>query len=81
MAEEVRFELTEHCCSAVFKTAALNRSATLPHYSNKFSKWIGKFKEAAQTIGVIFNCKVGDGFFSTSEIFVDFKLTLQMKLV
>ena len=30
MAEEVRFELTELLHSAVFKTAALNHSATLP---------------------------------------------------
>jgi hypothetical protein len=31
MAEEVRFELTELLHSAVFKTAALNHSATLPN--------------------------------------------------
>ncbi len=30
MAEEVGFEPTEACTSAVFKTAALNHSATLP---------------------------------------------------
>ncbi len=30
MAEEVRFELTELLHSAVFKTAALNHSATFP---------------------------------------------------
>jgi hypothetical protein len=31
MAEAVRFELTEHCCSAVFKTAGLNHSPKLPN--------------------------------------------------
>ena len=36
MAEEVRFELTELLHSAVFKTAALNHSATLP-----LSKYFG----------------------------------------
>lgn len=30
LAEGVRFELTDGCPSAVFKTAALNHSATLP---------------------------------------------------
>ena len=30
MAEAVRFELTEHFCSSVFKTGAINR--TLPHF-------------------------------------------------
>lgn len=30
MAEEVRFELTEGCPSAVFKTAAFSHSATPP---------------------------------------------------
>ena len=30
MAEELRFELREHFCSAVFKTAGLNHSPTLP---------------------------------------------------
>ncbi len=30
LAEAVRFELTEHCCSAVFKTAGLNHSPKLP---------------------------------------------------
>ena len=30
MAEAVRFELTDGCPSLVFKTSALNRSATLP---------------------------------------------------
>ncbi len=34
MAEEVRFELTELLHSAVFKTAALNHSATLPCRGN-----------------------------------------------
>ena len=33
MADRVRFELTVHCCTAVFKTAALNRSATHPVFS------------------------------------------------
>ena len=32
MAEEVRFELTDSCPSPVFKTGALNRSATLPDF-------------------------------------------------
>ena len=36
MAEEVRFELTELLHSAVFKTAALNHSATLP----LFTTWL-----------------------------------------
>ena len=30
LAEAVRFELTEHFCSAVFKTAGLNHSPKLP---------------------------------------------------
>ena len=30
LAEAVRFELTDGCPSPVFKTGALNRSATLP---------------------------------------------------
>ncbi len=30
MAEAVRFELTEHFCSSVFKTGAINR--TLPRF-------------------------------------------------
>ena len=30
MAEAVRFELTEHFCSLVFKTSAINR--TRPHF-------------------------------------------------
>ena len=30
MAEAVRFELTDSCPSTVFKTVALNHSATLP---------------------------------------------------
>ena len=32
MAEAVRFELTEHFCSLVFKTSAINR--TRPHFHN-----------------------------------------------
>ena len=32
LAEEVRFELTERCRSAVFKTAGINHSPTLPYY-------------------------------------------------
>lgn len=32
LAEAVRFELTDGCPSLVFKTSALNHSATLPHY-------------------------------------------------
>ena len=35
MAEAVRFELTEHFCSSVFKTGAINR--TLPHF-HKFGR-------------------------------------------
>lgn len=31
LAEAVRFELTDSFPSPVFKTGALNRSATLPH--------------------------------------------------
>jgi hypothetical protein len=30
MAEAVRFELTEHFCSSVFKTGAINQA--LPHF-------------------------------------------------
>ena len=30
LAEAVRFELTEHFCSSVFKTGAINQ--TLPHF-------------------------------------------------
>lgn len=46
MAEEVRFELTEACTSAVFKTAALNHSATLPNtlYRNFIAHSPLKFK-------------------------------------
>ena len=31
MAAQVRFELTEHCCSTVFRTAAINHSTTAPY--------------------------------------------------
>ena len=46
MAEEVRFELTEAFTSAVFKTAALNHSATLPNtlYLNSIAYSLPKFK-------------------------------------
>ena len=46
MAEEVRFELTEAFTSAVFKTAALNHSATLPNtlYPNSIAYSLRKFK-------------------------------------
>jgi hypothetical protein len=37
MAEGVRFELTDGCPSPVFKTGALNRSATPPLKENLFS--------------------------------------------
>ena len=36
MAERVRFELTEHCCSAVFKTAGLNHSPISPNNNETF---------------------------------------------
>ena len=32
----MRFELTEHFCSSVFKTGAINR--TLPHFHEKLSE-------------------------------------------
>ena len=34
MAEEVRFELTEPCGSSVFKTDAIDHSATLPEFQS-----------------------------------------------
>ena len=36
-AEEVRFELTRHCCLLVFKTSALSHSATLPESSPRYA--------------------------------------------
>ena len=33
MAEEVRFELTDGCPSPVFKTGAIDHSATLPYWA------------------------------------------------
>src|SRR5690554_8130468 len=40
MAEEVRFELTEGCPSAVFKTAAFSRSATPPSLRWRFYMFV-----------------------------------------
>lgn len=39
LAEAVRFELTDGCPSLVFKTSALNHSATLPgtQYCSRFA--------------------------------------------
>lgn len=39
LAEAVRFELTDGCPSLVFKTSALNHSATLPgtRYCSRFA--------------------------------------------
>jgi hypothetical protein len=38
LAEAVRFELTEHFCSAVFKTAGLNHSPKLPDFDITYER-------------------------------------------
>ena len=56
MAEGVRFELTEACTSPVFKTGALNHSATPPLERNSC---IAQLYEKPKTL------LWGDSFYST----------------